>query len=88
MIGIDEIKEKYEKNIIDKLDKENARKIFNFLMEKKCDFLEDIASDYFDLFVFDYEYFVNKFEYLNKKYNGEFLKKASMDMNLLEEFYN
>ena len=57
-------------------------------MEKKCDFLEDIASDYFDLFVFDYEYFVNKFEYLNKKYNGEFLKKASMDMNLLEEFYN
>ena len=88
MIDIKDIKEKFEKSVILNLDKENANKILKFLIDEKCDYIEDIMTDYLDLFNFDYEDFVNKYNKLNNKYDGKFLEKASEDMNLLEEFYN
>ncbi len=87
MIDINEIKSKFEKNMIDNVKRENAQKILTFLANEKCNFIEDIVTDYLDLFAFDYDEFINKYENLNNKYNGAFLEKASEDMNLLEEFY-
>ena len=87
MIDIDEIKKKFDKNVFKNLDKENFYKIAKFLLEEKCDFLEDIVSDYLDLFNFQYDDFLRKYNVLNNKYKGKFLEKASEDMNLLEEFY-
>ena len=87
MININEIKDKFEESVIENLDKQNVHKIISFLIKQKCDFIEDIISDYLDLFDFEYEEFVRKYTELNAKYDGEFLKKASEDMNLLEEFY-
>ena len=88
MENINKIKEKYSNSVIKNLNKENFYNIIAFLEENKCQFIEDIIEDYLDLFIFDYDEFVNKFNKLNEKYNNEFLRKASEDMNLLEEFYD
>lgn len=88
MESITEIKKKYSKSVIKNLNKENFYKILNFLIENECDYIEDIVSDYLDLFNFEYEDFIKKYDKLNQKYNNNFLNMASEDMNLLEEFYN
>lgn len=87
MENINEIKEKYSESIIKNLNKENFYKIINFLNQEKCDYIDDIISDYLDLFNFEYNDFVEKYNKLNEKYNKDFLNRASEDMNLLEEFY-
>ena len=83
-----DINQKYEPNVFKDLDTTNTDKIMLFLLHEKCDFIEDIVNDYLDLFTIDYNTFVEKYHLLNNKYNGLFLKKASEDMNLLEELYN
>ena len=85
---MDKILEKYSKSVIKNLDKENISKILLFLEKEKCDYIEDILEDYLDLFTFENEFFVNKYNNLNKKYENKFLELASADMNLLEEFYD
>ena len=87
MIDINKIKEKFEKSVFENLNKENFYEIIKFLSKEKCDYIDDIVSDYLDLFNIEYDEFINKFTILNSKYKGEFLKKAGEDMNLLEEFY-
>ena len=81
------IKEKYEKSVFENLDRENVNKIIAFLIKEKCDYIEDIIDDYLDLFNFQYEEFVEKYNKLNKELDGKFLEKASEDMNVLERFY-
>lgn len=88
MIDISIIREKFVDSVFKDLDKDNFYKIIFFLKEKKCDFIEDVVEDYLDLFIFDYNEFVKKFNILNKKYDGKFLKELSKNMNLFEEFYN
>ena len=87
MDNISKIRDKYEKKLIENMDKENALKITQFLIKEKCEFIEDMMTDYLDLFNFQYEEFVDKYNKLNQKYNGEFLNKVNEDMDLLEEFY-
>lgn len=88
MDNVEEIKKKYAKSVIENLSRENFYKIINFLESNNCDFIEDIVSDYLDLFNIDYAEFVKKYNKLNEKYSNTFLQRASEDMNLLEEFYN
>ena len=88
MDNIEEIKKKYAKSVIKNLNRENFYKIINFLESNNCDFIEDIVSDYLDLFNIEYVEFVKRYNKLNEKYSNNFLQKASEDMNLLEEFYN
>lgn len=85
---IEEIKEKYSESVLKNLNKENFYRIYSFLRKEKCNFIDDIVSDYLDLFNFNYDEFVKKYIKLNEKYNKQFLNKVSEDMNLLEEFYN
>lgn len=82
------ILEKYEKSILNNINKENMYKIIQFLKLQNCDFIGDILEDYLDLFTFDYKEFVLKYNKLNDKYNNKFLEEVSFDMNKLEEFYN
>ena len=88
MEEIEKIKEKYSESVIKNLNKENFYKIYNFLIKEKCNFIDDIISDYLDLFNIDYDEFTKKYIKLNEKYNKQFLNRASEDMSLLEEFYN
>lgn len=87
-MDIDKIIEKYEKSVLVNINKENVIKIIEFLKYQNCVFLEDIIENYLDLFTFDFNDFVFKFNKLNKKYNEKFLEEASFDMNKFEEFYD
>lgn len=87
MLNVENIREKFNKSVFKNLDKENYMKIIKFLLNENCDYIENIISDYLDLFNFEYEEFVEKYNILNQKYNGEFLKLAKEDLELLEEFY-
>lgn len=87
MQDINDIINKYDKSIVNKLNIENFSRIVLFLRKSGCDFVDDIVENYLDLFVFDYDEFVNKYYKLDVKYNGNFLKKASYNMDILEEFY-
>ena len=87
MNDINSIKQKYEVHVLKNLDRENFYKIVQFLLKENCDYMEDIVSDYLDLFNLQYEDFVNKYNILNIKYNGKLLQMASEDMNIFEEFF-
>lgn len=87
MDNLDEILEKYSKTTINNLDKSNISKIIVFLYQENCDYIEDLLEDYLDLFTIEYNEFINKYHKLNKKYNNEYLRLASNDMNLFEEFF-
>ena len=85
MIDIDITK--YEKSVINNLDRDNAKKIVSFLISENWDYIEQLLEDYLDIFVFEYEDFVKKYNELNKKYNNNLINEIRDDMNILEEFY-
>lgn len=87
MINIDEIFSKYEDDVVKNIDKDNMLKIIYFLEEESCDFIDELLENYLDLFTFDYDEFVSKYNKLNNKYNNSYLNMINTDMNLLEEFY-
>lgn len=79
--------DKYVTDVYKNIDKDNMYKIINFLTSKGCNFVEELLSDYLDIFSIDIEEFIVKFNELNKKYENKLLSKISEDMNILEEFY-
>ncbi len=78
---------KFENSVIKNLDKKNITKIVEFLAQHHCDYIEELFEDYLDIFTFDYNDFVNRFNVLNKKYNNNLIEEIREDMNILEEFY-
>ena len=78
---------KYEDIVIKNLDDENLKKIAIFLLLNNCDYVKELLEDYLDLFSFEYDDFVLKFQKLNKKYNNNLINEIRNDMNILEEFY-
>ena len=78
---------KYEKNVINNLNKENMMKIISYLLSNNCDYIEELLEDYLDIFSFEYNEFVSKFNILNKKYNYNLINEIKEDMNILEELY-
>lgn len=84
---INEILEKYSESMLNNLDKDNFHEILKFLIKEKCECIEDIIEDYLDVFTIDYDKFIVRYNNLNKKYNGYYLKLVSENMNLLEEMF-
>lgn len=78
---------KYEVSVLKNIDTNNMKKIITFLETKDCDFIDEILTDYLDIFTFDYKIFVEKYDKLNKEYNNQLLEKVRNDMNILEKFY-
>ena len=78
--------DKYESDVIKNIDKDNMNKIIEFLKSKNCVYIKELLDDYLDLFTFDYDEFVDKYNKLNDKYPN-YLELVKDDMNLLEEFY-
>lgn len=84
---MNDILEKYSIDIITSIDKQNMIDIIRFLQKENCDFIEDLIEDYLDIFTIPYQEFLSKYQRLNEKYNNNYLKLASEDMNLLEELF-
>ena len=78
---------KYESSVYNNLDKDNIIKIINFLEKNKCSYIDELLEDYLDIFTFQYNEFVDKFNKLNIKYNNNLIDEISNDMNIIEEFY-
>ena len=85
MINIDI--SKYEKSVIKNLDKDNVDKILSFLSLNGCDYIEELLENYLDIFAFEYNEFVIRFNKLNDKYNHNLINEIKDDMNILEELY-
>ena len=85
MINID--MSKYEKSVIKNLDKDNVDKILSFLSLNGCDYIEELLENYLDIFAFEYNEFVIRFNKLNDKYNHNLINEIKDDMNILEELY-
>ena len=85
MINIDI--SKYEESVIKNLDKDNVDKILSFLSLSGCDYIEELLENYLDIFVFEYNEFVIRFNKLNDKYNHNLINEIKDDMNILEELY-
>ena len=75
----------YEKDLFLNLDKDNYKKILDFLYMEVPEYTEDIVTNYLDLFLINYEEFKNKYNKLKDKYGINFLKE---DISILEQIYN
>ena len=84
--NINEILEKYELDVIKNIDRNNLYEIIRFLQANKVDYIEDILEDYLDLFLIPCSEFINKFNDLNKKYNGNLVLEMRNDLSILEQF--
>ena len=85
MINID--LNKYEKSFINIINKDNLNKITFFLLSNDCDYIEELLEDYLDIFTFEYDEFVIRFNKLNDKYNHNLINKIRDDRNIIDEFY-
>lgn len=85
MINIDI--SKYEESVIKNLDKDNVDKILSFLSSNGCDYVEELLEDYLDIFTFEYDEFVIKFNKLDDEYNHNLINEIRNDMNILEKLY-
>lgn len=79
--------DKYENEVIKSLDVSNMKRIVSFLKKQNCDYIDELLSDYLDLFTIPYNEFVNKFNDIDVKYNFNFIEEVRSNMDLLEEFY-
>lgn len=82
---MEEIVNKYNINLLKTINRDNFYKIINFLEKENCSFIEDIVSDYFDVFSIEYDLFIEKYNKLNQNYNGKYLILVNEDMELLEQ---
>ena len=85
MINIDI--SKYEESVVKNLDKDNVDKILSFLSSNGCDYVEELLEDYLDIFTFEYDEFVIKFNKLDDEYNHNLINEIRNDMNILEKLY-
>ena len=84
---MDKIINKYSNSVLKNLNKDNINNIIFFLKKENCNYIEDLLEDYLDLFIIDYQEFVEKYNELNKKYDNNYLYLVSKNMDLLEEFF-
>ena len=80
-----ELLDKYEDSIKNNLDKENVYKIITFLVKEKCEYIEDLLTDYLDIFTIEYNDFIKKYNELKKKYGENIISIIEDNLNILEE---
>jgi len=83
---LDEIFSKYENEFIKCLDKENIINIINFLQSENVDYIDELLTNYLDLFLIEYEEFKNRFIKLKNIYGNDLVEKIADDLTILEEF--
>lgn len=85
MINYEELINKFEPHIIKNIDMTNFNKIINFLVSKKFDYIDEIVENYLDLFLIDYEKFINNYATLKNKYGENLVSLISENIGILEE---
>ena len=70
--------------LFENVDYKNLEMIISFLEEKEVNYIKDMLLNYFDLFLIEYNVFVNKFNMLCIDIGEDAIKKISDDMSLLD----
>lgn len=84
---ITELYEKFEPEVLKKIDAKNFKKICEFLVFEGIDFIDEIIINYLDLFLIDYKDFANRYQTLKIKYGPNLAEQIANDLNLLEEMF-
>jgi hypothetical protein len=62
--------DKYITDVYKNINKDNMYKIIEFLTSKGCNSVEELLTDYLDIFLIDIGEFIVKFNKFNKKYEN------------------
>ena len=87
-IDIKILKENFDDDIIKQLDYENVSKIYNYLSTSGIYYAKDIFISQVDLFLLDYDTFVEKFEKLKQKIGDKYIELLAEDSSLIDIMYN
>lgn len=79
--------ENFSDDLIDKIDRENINKIFEYLNENGVYYAKDLFLTSLDLFLLSYDDFVKQFEKLKNKLGNDFVDKLGEDSSLIEIMY-
>ena len=81
------LKENFDDEILKSLDGENVSKIYSHLISKGIYFAKDIFISQVDLFLIDYDLFVQKFENIINQLGSNYVEQLEEDSELLDKMY-
>ena len=81
------LNENFDRDIINQLDMENVNKIYNYLIDNGIYYAKDIFISQVDLFLLDYEMFVEKFEKLKERLGNNYIDLLGEDCSLIDIMY-
>lgn len=87
-IDIKILKENFDDYIIKQLDYENVSKIYNYLINSGIYYAKDIFVGQVDLFLMEYDLFVEKFEKLKRELGDNYVELLGEDSELIDIIYN
>lgn len=82
------LKENFDDDIIKQLDYENVSKIYNYLITNGIYYAKDIFVGQVDLFLMEYDLFVEKFEKLKRELGKNYIELLAEDSSLIDIMYN
>lgn len=85
-INYEELVNKYEPSVIKNIDMNNLKKIITFLISEGFDYINEIVENYLDLFLIDYDEFIDKYSRL-KNEKKDLVNAISKDLGILEYFF-
>ena len=86
-IDIKVLRENFDDEIISQLDEENVCKIYNYLINLGVYYAKDIFLSQVDLFLLDYNLFMEKFEKLKEKLGDNYIELLGDDCSLIDIMY-
>lgn len=81
------LKDNFDDEVISQLDKQNVDKIYNYLISLGVYYAKDIFVSQADLFLMDYDLFVQKFQRLKNKLGENYIELLGEDCSLIDEMY-
>ena len=86
-IDIKILRENFDDEIISQLKEENVSKIYNYLINNGIYYAKDIFISQVDLFLIEYDTFVEKFEKLKNKLGDNYVDVLGEDCSLIDIMY-
>lgn len=86
-IDIKILKENFDDEIISQLNEVNVSKIYNYLINNGIYYAKDIFISQVDLFLIEYNTFVEKFEKIKNKLGNNYVDLLGEDCSLIDIMY-
>ena len=86
-LDIKVLKENFDEETIEKLEPENAYKIFEYLSKNGIYYIKDLFLSSFDLFLLPAEEFIRHFEILKSRLGSNYVELLGKDSSYIEIMY-